>query len=95
MAKKEWENWAHDDLRMELAALKARVETLEKARPGRKPLPIVISKEHVCGVDPVSDSTKCPHASLYRRQMGCLGDACVTKSDSYYAARRKAARGDE
>ena len=63
-----------------MAQLEARVETLEKARPGRKALPVVISKEHVCGVDPLIDSKKCPHASLYRRQKGCMGDACVALS---------------
>ena len=83
-----------DTLKLELASLKARVTLLEKERPGRKALPIVVSEEHVCGVEPDRDSAACHDASLYRRQKGCLGDACVKISDEYYANRRKAARGD-
>lgn len=60
------------------------MDILEGERPGRKALPIVVSEEHVCGVDPETDSTVCPHASLYRRRKGCLGDACQRKSDEYY-----------
>lgn len=82
-----------DDLRAQVANLAARVATLEKKRPGRKALPIVVSEEGVCGVDPETDSSVCPHASLYRRQKGCKGLRCVEISDEYYAARRKAARG--
>lgn len=71
------------------ASLEARIETLEKERPGRKPLPIVVSEEHVCGIDPERDSTTCPDASLYRRQKGCKGDRCVAISKNYYDNRRK------
>jgi hypothetical protein len=68
--------------------LTVRVETLEKERPGRKPLPVVVSEEHVCGVDPSRDSATCPDASLYRRQQKCKGDRCVSISQEYYAERR-------
>lgn len=68
--------------------LTARVETLEKQRPGRKPRPVVVSEEHVCGVDPSRDSATCPDASLYRRHRGCQGDRCVSISQEYYAERR-------
>jgi len=79
------------DLTTRLARLEARVETLESHRPGRKALPVVVFKAHVCGVDPDIDSTDCPHASLYRRQKGCLGDRCVEISQDYYENRRKQA----
>ena len=72
-----------------LARLEAKVATLESKRPGRKALPIVVSQEGVCGVDPDIDSSVCPHASLYRRQKGCKGTACVQLSQEYYGARRK------
>ena len=68
-----------------LASLEARVESLEAHRPGRKALPIVISQEGVCGVDPESDSASCPHASLWRRQKGCQGTSCVNVAAEYYA----------
>jgi hypothetical protein len=80
---------ADEDLRMMVLNLQARVETLEKQRPGRKALPVVVSQDHVCGVEPDSDSTTCPHASLYRRQKGCRGDRCVSISHDYYEERRK------
>jgi hypothetical protein len=73
---------------MLISNLQTRVETLEKERPGRKPKPIVVSVAHICGVDPDRDSTTCPDASLYRRQKGCQGDACVSISQAYYGARR-------
>lgn len=75
-----------------LARLEARLDTLEGGRPGRKPLPIVVSEEHVCGVDPERNSAKCKDASLYRRQKGCLGDACQKKYDDYYTEYRKASK---
>ena len=81
-----------ENLDTRLARVEARLALLERERPGRKAMPIVVSEEHVCGVDPDSDSAECPHASLYRRQKGCLGDACVKINDEYYANRRKAAR---
>ena len=77
-----------------MTRLEAQVELLLKERPGRKSMPIVVSEEHVCGVDPDSDSAECPHASLYRRQKGCLGDACVKINNEYYENRRKLARAD-
>lgn len=81
-----------ENLSTRLARVEARLELLERERPGRKALPIVLSEEHVCGVDPDRDSAACWDASLYRRQKGCMGDACVKISDEYYANRRKAAR---
>ena len=83
-----------ENLTTRLARVEARLALLERERPGRKALPIVVSEQGVCGVDPESDSAVCPHASLYRRQKGCLGDHCVAISDEYYANRRKALRGD-
>ena len=77
-----------DELRTRVARLEARVNTLESHRPGRKALPILVSEEHVCGVDPSRNSTVCQDASLYRRQKGCKGDRCVTLSKEYYDARR-------
>jgi len=74
-----------------IAALEARVAHLETERSGRKPLPIVVSKDGVCGVDPDSDSSDCPYASLYRRQKGCKGIACKAKSSEYWTGYRKTA----
>jgi len=67
-----------------IAALEARVDHLERERSGRKPLPIVVSQDGVCGVDPEGDSTDCPYASLYRRQKGCKGVACKRISSEYW-----------
>lgn len=78
----------HDMLVARLSALEERVESLEGERPGRKKLPIVVSQEGVCGVDPGTDSASCPFASLYRRQKGCKGTACVVKSREYHANRK-------
>ncbi len=79
-----------DQVVARLTALEERVESLEGERPGRKKLPIVVSQEGVCGVDPGIDSASCPFASLYRRQKGCKGTACVTKSRAYHAGRKRA-----
>lgn len=67
-----------------LATLEKRVKALEGGRSGRKALPILVSEHHVCGIDPDSDSKTCEHASLYRNQKGCRGDACVAKMRAYY-----------
>jgi hypothetical protein len=67
-----------------LASLEARVDRLEGGRSGRKALPILVTEENVCGIDPDSDSTTCPHASIYRHQKGCRGVACVEKTSAYY-----------
>ena len=72
-----------------LSALEERVESLEGERPGRKKLPIMVSEEGVCGVAPGTDSGSCPFASLYRRQKGCKGTACITKSREYHANRKR------
>ena len=77
------------DVETRLARLEANVATLMGKRPGRRALPIVVSEEGVCGVAPDTDSAECPYSSLYRRQKGCLGTACVTKSQEYYSERRK------
>ena len=74
-----------------VASLEDRVAALEGERPGRKALPIVVSERGVCGVDPESDSTTCPHASLYRRRKGCLGVGCTKKSSEYYDEYRSVA----
>jgi hypothetical protein len=78
------------DIETRIATLEARVEYLEKGRSGRKPKPILCSVEGVCGVDPTIDSSTCPNASLYRRQQGCQGVACVQKSSEYYSEYRAA-----
>jgi hypothetical protein len=67
-----------------LAALEERVAALELERPGRSPMPILVSQRGVCGVDPDSNSITCPHASLYRRRKGCLGHGCQQASSEYY-----------
>jgi len=76
------------DVEARLSTLEAKVEALESGRSGRKALPILVKAEGICGVDPAGDSAICPHASLYRRQQGCLGNACKDKSSQYYARYR-------
>lgn len=78
-----------DDVKARLISLEERVAHLEKERPGRKPRPILVSEEHVCGLDPERDSATCPDATVYRRQKGCRGDACVKKAVNYYGEYRK------
>lgn len=73
------------DTEIRLTALEHRVEALEKGRSGRRGKPILCSIEGVCGVDPKIDSSTCQDASLYRRQKGCLGTACVEKASEYYS----------
>lgn len=73
------------DLETRIATLEAKVEALEGGRSGRRPLPIIVSIDGVCGADPSIDSSTCPHASLYRRQKGCKGEACKRESSEYYA----------
>lgn len=76
-----------------VVALEQQVASLMGGRPGRKALPIVVTEEGVCGIDPDSDSTVCPHASLYRHQKGCEGSACVLKSSTYYKDYKAARKG--
>jgi hypothetical protein len=76
------------DLSLRMLALEERVESLEKGRSGRRGKPILVSIEGVCGVDPKRESISCPDASLYRRQKGCMGEACMKKSSEYYAGYR-------
>jgi hypothetical protein len=78
-----------------LARLEERVATLEGSRPGRKGKPILVKVRGVCGVDPESDSSSCPHASVYRRQQGCQGDACVAASSTYYKQYRADGKATE
>lgn len=79
-------------MEVRVARLEARLDTLEAGRPGRKPKPIVVSEEHVCGIDPERDSETCPDASLYRHQKGCKGDRCVAINAEYYEKYRKVAK---
>ena len=81
-----------------LAVLEERVKHLtaqvEGGRSGRRALPILVSTEGVCGVDPDGDSEGCPFASLYRHQKGCRGTACVQKSSQYYKDYRQNRKAD-
>lgn len=76
------------DTNQRITALEQRVEALEKGRSGRRGKPILVSIEGVCGVEPSRESSTCPDASLYRRQKGCQGVACVQKSSEYYSGYR-------
>jgi hypothetical protein len=79
-------------LQQDVGALQIRVETLESERPGRKPKPLLAIKQRdVCAIDPDSDSTVCPFASIYRYQSGCHGTMCRQKQHEAYE-RRKSAR---
>lgn len=77
-------------LSVRVAALEAEVAFLKGDRPGRKPRPNLVSIEGVCGIDPERDSETCPDATLYRRQKGCKGYACLAKASEYYAEYRAA-----
>jgi hypothetical protein len=77
-----------EDLAARVAALEARLDTLEGKRKGGRPSkPILVKAEGVCGVEPSIDSATCPYASLYRRRQGCQGAACVRASSTYYKER--------
>lgn len=81
-------------LQQDVGELRTRVETLESERPGRKPKPLLAIKQRdVCAIDPDSDSTKCPFASIYRYQSGCHGAMCRKKQHEAYE-RRKASRAN-
>lgn len=81
-------------LQQDVGELRTRVETLESERPGRKPKPLLAIKQRdVCAIDPDSDSTKCPFASIYRYQSGCHGAKCRQKQHEAYE-RRKTARAN-
>lgn len=69
---------------LRIKRLEAQIESLNTSRPGRKRMPILVSHSGVCGVEPNTDSGSCPYASVYRRQQGCLGDACMRASSDYY-----------
>jgi hypothetical protein len=72
-----------------LASLEERVASLESSRSGRRALPILVSETGVCGVDPESESSTCPHASIYRRQKGCMGTRCMEVARESYAMHRQ------
>jgi hypothetical protein len=72
-----------------IAALEQRVSLLERERPGRRLRPNVTSQSGVCGINTDCDSKKCPDASIYRYQQGCLGDKCVKINRDYYTAYRE------
>jgi hypothetical protein len=72
-----------------IAALEQRVSLLERERPGRRLRPNVTSQSGVCGINIDCDSKKCPDASIYRYQQGCLGDKCVKINRDYYTAYRE------
>ena len=78
-----------DDLEERVAKVEEDIAFLSKTRPGRKPKPIVTSAAGVCGVDPTRDSSTCTDASVYRRQKGCLGEACVALNREYYQGYRQ------
>lgn len=78
-------------LEARVKALEARVDSLEGKRSARRVLPILVSAEGVCGVDPERKSTTCPDASLYRRRKGCLGVACQQAAAEYYEQYRSVA----
>lgn len=78
-----------EELEARLAALETRVKALEDNRPGRKGRPILISQDGVCALVPGRDSSICEEASLYRRQQGCKGTACIRKASEYYAEYRR------
>lgn len=84
ITKKKPDPQVEPDIHARLAAVEEQVSFLLKGRPGRKYLPITTSEDHVCGVDPERDPTTCEDASLWRRNKGCKGDACVAKSTLYY-----------
>ena len=73
--------------REEFDALAERVTALENARPGRKRRLLLVSEKGVCGLDPSRDSSGCPDASLYRRNQGCKGNACMIVSANHYKRR--------
>jgi hypothetical protein len=73
-----------DGLEDRITSLEQTIAHLLTERPGRKPKPVLVSELGVCGLDPDCDSAECTSSSLYRRQKGCLGDACRTKSATYY-----------
>jgi hypothetical protein len=70
------------------AALEARIDFLEKERPGRRMKPNITSKPGVCGINPEQDSKTCPDASIYRYQQGCQGAKCGQINRDYYAEYR-------
>jgi hypothetical protein len=67
-----------------LVLLESKVASLEKARPGRKKVPILVKKDGVCGINPDRDSSTCPDAGVYRHQQGCKGTACAKINEDYY-----------
>jgi hypothetical protein len=76
-------------LQQDVGDLKARVQTLESERPGRKPKPMIAPKQRdVCAIEPERDSKTCPDASIYRYQAGCWGTLCRGKQHDAYERRK-------
>jgi len=76
-------------LQRDVTDLQVRVQVLESERPGRKPMPMLATKQRdVCAVDPDSDSSHCEYASLYRYQHGCLGVRCRARQHEAYERRK-------
>ena len=71
-------------LEEQVKALQQALEEAQASRPGRKAKKLLVSEAGVCGIDPTRDSATCPDASLYRRQKGCKGTACVGLASEYY-----------
>lgn len=81
-------------LEQRIEELESRLTQLESRRPGRPAMPIQVSEEGVCGLNPECDSTECENASIYRFQKGCRGWACTRINREYYATYRAQKRGE-
>lgn len=80
-------------LEARLASLEQRVHELERGKSrGRQAKPILVSAEGICGLEPAIDSATCPYASIYRKQKGCKGAACVLAASTYYENYRRERR---
>jgi len=83
---------ANLSLEQRIAGLEAKVQLLERERPGRRVKPNVVKQAGVCGLDPARDSTQCDDASIYRYQQGCRGVCCDNINTKYYKDYRAANR---
>ena len=79
-------------LEARLARVEARLDSLEGGRPGRKPKPIVVSEEHVCGVDPRCDPGHLPRRFAVPPSEASKGDRCIALTTKYYDDYRKSKR---
>jgi hypothetical protein len=73
-----------DGVEQRVSILESKVASLERARPGRKKVPIIAKKKGVCGINPDRDSSTCEDAGVYRFQQGCRGTACTEINEAYY-----------